>query len=93
MLGLGVPSKAYFSMAADRPILAIMEEQAEVAGMVKEHHIGWVCQANDPIALAALIDQICQDKLYELIQSPRQVLQDHYHQDKLLQDFAEVVES
>ncbi|WP_288403680.1 glycosyltransferase family 4 protein [uncultured Acinetobacter sp.] len=93
MLGLGVPSKAYFSMAADRPILAIMEEQAEVAGMVKEHRIGWVCQANDPIALAALIDQICQDKLYELVQSPRQVLQDHYHQDKLLQDFAEVVES
>lgn len=93
MLGLGVPSKAYFSMAADRPILAIMEEQAEVAGMVKEHRIGWVCQANDPIALAALIDQICQDKLYELIQSPRQVLQDHYHQDKLLQDFAEIVES
>ncbi|MCP5877696.1 hypothetical protein NL390_35070, partial [Klebsiella pneumoniae] len=63
MLGLGVPSKAYFTMAADRPILAIMEEDAEVANMVKEHSIGWVCEPNDPVRLASLIDEICRTKL------------------------------
>ena len=63
-----------------------------VALLVKTFQIGRRNTA-PAIALAALIDQICQDKLYELIQSPRQVLQDHYHQDKLLQDFAEIVES
>ncbi|ENW06168.1 glycosyltransferase family 4 protein [Acinetobacter beijerinckii] len=93
MLGLGVPSKAYFTMAADRPILAVMEEDAEVANMVKEHHIGWVCQPNDPISLASLIDEICENKLNILSKSPRQILQDHYHQDKLLQNFADIVES
>ncbi|TDH75628.1 glycosyltransferase family 4 protein, partial [Acinetobacter baumannii] len=93
MLGLGVPSKAYFTMAADRPILAIMEEDAEVANMVKEHSIGWVCEPNDPVRLASLIDEICRTKLNKLSNSPRQILQDYYHQDKLLQSFADIVES
>lgn len=93
MLGLGVPSKAYFTMAADRPILAIMEEDAEVANMVKEHNIGWICEPNDPVRLASLIDEICKTKLNKVSNSPRQILQDHYHQDKLLQSFADIVES
>lgn len=93
MLGLGVPSKAYFTMAADRPILAIMEEDAEVAYMVKEHHIGWVCEPNNPVGLASLIDEICVIKLSKLSNSPRKILQDHFHQDKLLQSFVDIVES
>lgn len=93
MLGLGVPSKAYFSMAADKPILAIMSDKAEVASMVKEHLIGWVCPTNDPVALVKLINQICQDRLSEINSSPRSVLQEFYHQDRLLQKFLDIVES
>ncbi|QIQ87541.1 glycosyltransferase family 4 protein [Erythrobacter sp.] len=62
MLGLGVPSKAYFSLAADRPILAIMDENAEVARLVTEERIGWHVRAGDPIALAAAIDRICTEE-------------------------------
>lgn len=60
MYGLGVPSKAYFSMAADRPILAVMDSGSEVAMMVEEEDIGWTCPSNDPQALAKKIDEICQ---------------------------------
>ena len=60
MCGLGVPSKAYFSMAADRPILAVMDVGSEVTTMIEEEDIGWTCHSNDPRALAKKIDEICQ---------------------------------
>ena len=59
MAGLGVPSKAYFSMAADKPLLAVMENESEIAYTVGEHQIGWVCMPGNPVALAHLIDNIC----------------------------------
>lgn len=87
MFGLGVPSKAYFSMAANRPILAIMDENAEVACMVKEHQIGWVESSNQPQQLAQLIDDICEHKLASHVDSPRAILEKYYHQDVLLEKF------
>lgn len=63
MYGLGVPSKAYFSMAAGRPILAVMDTGSEVSLMVEEEKIGWHCISGSPITLANLIDSICQDDL------------------------------
>jgi len=59
MAGLGVPSKAYFSMAADKPLLAVMECESEIAYTVGEHQIGWVCVPGNPVALAQFIDNIC----------------------------------
>ena len=61
MLGLGVPSKAYFSLAAGRPILAVMNEDAEVARLVTEESVGWHVPAGDPVALATMIDRIAAD--------------------------------
>lgn len=87
MFGLGVPSKAYFSMAANRPILAIMDENAEVACMVKEHQIGWVESSNQPRQLAQLIDDICERELASGVNSPRVILEKYYHQDVLLEKF------
>lgn len=87
MFGLGVPSKAYFSMAANRPILAIMDENAEVASMVKEHQIGWVDASNSPQQLAQLIDRICDKEKTSKMISPRTILEEHYHQDILLEKF------
>lgn len=60
MFGLGVPSKAYFSMAANRPILAIMNEDTEVSHMVTAYQIGWVDSSNQAQKLAQLIDEICE---------------------------------
>ena len=95
MVGLGVPSKAYFSMAADRPLLAVMEPDAEVALMVKDHKIGWVCDPGNPVALAALIDQICAMPRPLQIASPRHVFESHFserigleHFEKILLDFS-----
>lgn len=91
MFGLGVPSKAYFSMAANRPILAIMDKDAEVACMVKEYHIGWVESSNQAQQLALLIDEICEKKLVTNMVSSRTTLEKYYHQDILLEKFMRVL--
>lgn len=91
MFGLGVPSKAYFSMAANRPILAIMDKDAEVACMVKEYHIGWVESSNQAQQLALLIDEICENKLVTNMVSSRTTLEKYYHQDILLEKFIRIL--
>lgn len=91
MFGLGVPSKAYFSMGANRPILAIMDDDAEVACMVKEHQIGWVESSNQPQQLALLIDEICENKLLTNLVSSRTTLEKYYHQDILLEKFIRIL--
>lgn len=91
MFGLGVPSKAYFSMGANRPILAIMDDDAEVACMVKEHQIGWVESSNQAQQLALLIDEICENKLLTNLVSSRTTLEKYYHQDILLEKFIRIL--
>ncbi|VVP78170.1 hypothetical protein PS914_01939 [Pseudomonas fluorescens] len=59
MLGLGVPSKAYFSLAADKPLLAVMDDNAEISRVIREAAVGWQCKPADARALADLITTIC----------------------------------
>lgn len=91
MLGLGVPSKSYYSMAADRPLLAIVEKTSEVWRLIDEHGIGWHCEPGDPQALAELIDRIADEDLELKKGLPRQVLQQHFNEDKVLDLFSQQV--
>jgi len=59
MLGLGVPSKSYFTLAAGKPILAIMDFESEISLAVREHDLGWCCEPGNPESLAVIIDEIC----------------------------------
>ena len=61
MYGLGVPSKFYFSLAAGKDVLAVMDRGSEVSRSVEEHDLGWSCQADDPVSLARQIDKICDE--------------------------------
>lgn len=78
MYGLGVPSKAYYSMAADKPILSIMDETSEVSSMVKQHNIGWTVPAGNPKELAAKFLEISDNFSKQSLQSSRQVLIQYY---------------
>lgn len=59
MLGLGVPSKVYFSMAAGKPILAAVEANSEIGQMLNEYPVGWRCDPGSSEQLASMIDRIC----------------------------------
>lgn len=93
MKGLGVPSKAYFTMAADRPILAVMDEDAEIARVVKEEKIGWHCEPSEPVALARMIDSICAENGDMGIQSPREYFLRNHTEEIVLQRFIDCIRS
>ena len=78
MAGLGVPSKSYFTMAADKQILAIMDSDAEIASVVKDHRIGWHAEPVDPAKLAVLIDSISNADIDRMKGRPRAVFQELY---------------
>ena len=92
MYGLGVPSKAYYSMAADKPILAIMDEDSEVSSMVKEHGIGWVVPAGNPEKLAEMLVKIKNDFQNVKHVSPREVLIKNYSESVAMKKIIIVID-
>jgi len=91
MSGLGVPSKAYFSMAADKPIVAVMDSSAEISMVVTEYEMGWCCDPNNPGALASVFDGINKDDIYRLNGRPRSVLQEHFSEERSLAGYHECI--
>lgn len=78
MLGLGVPSKAYYSMAADKPIFCIMDEDSEVYTMVEENNIGWTVEPNSVQEVAQKLDKAVKDFHESDFNSPREILIEKY---------------
>lgn len=91
MLGLGVPSKSYFSLAAGKPILAIMDFNSEISLMVKEHGLGWCCDPGNPELLASMIDEICWESGALTLSNPREVFTEYYSDHVLLPKFQSVI--
>lgn len=48
MCGISVPSRMYNVLAAGRPLLAVCEENSELAAVVREEEIGWVVPPGHP---------------------------------------------
>lgn len=79
MQGIGVPSKIYFSLAADRRILGVVDENSELARMINEYSfIGWTCEPGSPQTLATMIDQICKLDLSSSVGKARSVMEQQY---------------
>ncbi len=94
MYGLGVPSKAYFSIAANKPILYVGDNGSELELLLSEHDIGWYCNsASEPLVLAQLIDSITEDYILGRVSKlqPRKVLESKFSEEDALHSLAEVV--
>nr|WP_086938991.1 glycosyltransferase family 4 protein [Thaumasiovibrio occultus] len=92
MYGLGVPSKAYFSIAADKPILCVGDEGSELHQMVKEFPVGWFVDADKAYALASQIDRIADSPQSELTSvSPRVILNQYFSEQQALEQIERVV--
>ncbi|MCY1214952.1 PEP-CTERM/exosortase A-associated glycosyltransferase [compost metagenome] len=93
MYGLGVPSKAYFSMAADRPILAVMDARSEISLAVEENDIGWSCEADNPEKIAKTIDRICRMDLSRYEGRSKNVLQKKYSDSVALAKLSALIQA
>lgn len=93
MLGIGVPSKTYFSLAAGKPILAAVDAQSEIGLMLAEFPTGWRCDPDNPQELADMIDLICQDPnaIHDL--RPRVVFMENYSEDVVLGKIINTIET
>ncbi len=85
MYGLGVPSKAYFSMAAAKPLLLVAGSESEIGRVVRESRVGWVVLPNYPDVLAKKIDEICQmSDLDEIGRRAREVVERRFSEQVIL---------
>jgi glycosyltransferase involved in cell wall biosynthesis len=87
MFGLGVPSKAYFSLAADKPLLAVMDNDAEISRVIRETGVGWQCKPGDPSALAKIISVVCSSDLQALRGRSRATFRESYSEPIALNRF------
>ena len=93
MRGLAVPSKAYFSIAADRPILVISEENTELHNLVKSNrNIGWFIENKDPALVAKFIDQLCELDLKPFKGFPRNIAIKRYDVKIALKAYTEIIQ-
>ena len=93
MLGLGVPSKAYYSMAADKLIFTIMDKSSETYRMVQENNIGWAVEADDIVAIAEMLDKAVADIRIKEFNSPRKVLVDNYSSKLAMNKILDIIRS
>ena len=55
MAGLSVPSRMYSIMAAGKPIIAVADDDSELAMVVREEDIGWIVPPDRPELLVEVI--------------------------------------
>ncbi len=86
MYGLGVPSKAYFSMAANKPIIYVGELGSELELLLTEYPVGWHCEPDNPSKLALLIDKIAENYDSDIKHQlhPRAILESEFSEQAAL---------
>lgn len=61
MSGISVPSRLYNILAAGRPVIAIADDDSEIAMIVREEGIGWIVPPGDRAAFIAAIQDARSD--------------------------------
>jgi colanic acid biosynthesis glycosyl transferase WcaI len=93
MLGLGVPSRLYNTMAAGRPVVAQVHAQSEVGRTVVEEGIGWTVRPGDSRELTAAIGHAMgsPDELKRMGQRAREVAESRFSKEQALFAYRELV--
>ncbi len=92
MRGVSVPSRTYNLLAAGKPILALVEEDSEVAMILKEEEAGWVVEPRNPQKLLERIFEIYENKnlLHEVGVRAREAALEKYSPEKAIKSYIEV---
>ena len=88
-VGVSVPSRMHNIMAAGKPIIAVTEEDSELAQVVREERVGWVVPPHDPSCLAAAIEAARTDPvtLAAMGQRARLAVESKYSEERVLADY------
>jgi colanic acid biosynthesis glycosyl transferase WcaI len=95
MSGVSVPSRMYNIMAAGKPILAIADEDSELALTVREEGIGWVVAPGDQPGIVTVIRaaEANPAQLQTMGWRARQVAQEKFSQERIAGQYRELFAS
>jgi len=93
MAGVGVPSRMYNVMAAGKPILAVTDDDSELALVVREEQIGWVAPPGQPdrIVQAILEAKAHPQRLSEMGARARSAAETRYSPGRVIQGYLALV--
>ena len=94
MSGISVPSRMYNILAAGKPLLAVSEDDSELAAVVKEEEIGWVVPPGCPDLLVHALREARgnQERLRSMGQRARQAAEARYTRSHILQIYCDLIE-
>lgn len=86
MAGISVPSRMYNIMAAGKPIIAVADDESELALVVREEQIGWVVPPGDVERLVAVIEEARLDsvRLAEMGRRARRAAETKYSYERVI---------
>jgi len=89
MYGLGVPSKSYYNMAAEKSIVYIGDEKSEIGRVISENKIGWIVEPDNISQLANAFDNICESRkeIDEYGKRARKVVEENFSQKVILNKY------
>ena len=94
MAGISVPSRMYNAMAAGKPIVAVCDEDSELASVVREEDIGWIVPPGRPDLIAAALKeaQAGPERVRAMGERARRAAEMKYTLGHVLDDYRRLIE-
>lgn len=94
MSGISVPSRLYNIMAAGRPVIALADEDSEIAMVLREEEIGWLVPPGDVAALVRTIIEAKSDpaRLDAMGRRARAAAERKYALPYIVEQYARLIE-
>lgn len=88
-VGLCVPGKLYYALAAGTPLLVIAPKECEASQIVLRHHCGWHLEPGHPERVAELLSGLVQNphELEERKIQARACFETYFSREKALQQY------
>ena len=95
MRGLAMPSRTYNFLAAGKPVLALTEENSEVAYVLEEDDLGWFAPPGEPRKLLELVREIYKNRaeLPELQKRARRIAVEKYSVETAVEKYKKILSS
>jgi glycosyltransferase involved in cell wall biosynthesis len=93
--GAAVPSRMYNLLAAGKPIVAVADDDTELAMMVRENGVGWVVSPGDAEELASVLRQAAASpaEIASMQGRARETAVQVYTQSRTVSDFRDCIRS
>ena len=93
MRGVAMPSRTYNLLAAGKPILALTEENSEIARVIEEDKVGWWVPPGEPEKLLKAIYQIYESRqiIPEMAKRARKSALEKYSLEKAIEKYKNAI--